>query len=321
MTSEGGASHDICTVCCPLFKVTDSADKPRMQGTRDFMAVEVQNTAYLFLPPKPLTLEDESQCELDFRFKEDELEAGENLRPKVDLTSRPDVDIDIPWLYNPLHDMESLMWLANYFTVGKTIEFQFESKADTETNILLDGVPINPETRDEREKRIIRQDKYASNLFYQTGHREKVLNSLAGWNDLVHPALVKAGIVLTLNTVRARLVTRYMEVEKNISVSRQVLAGQRLYKGMATDFIDACRHVERFSHLVVTGDLAQEANKLRAKTALPVAQLQTMSLQDAAVPQTNTTRDTTPTSLGTPPSTNLASNADPSDPPGGSSEQ
>lgn len=263
------------------------------------MAVEVQQTAYLFLPPKgkPLpSLGKDAKFKLDFRC-EDDLPDGVELRQNINVASRPDVDVDIPWLYNPIHDMESLLWLANYFTVGKTIEFRPKSTATTEAN-----VAIPPEPQDKREKRIIRQDNYASHLFYQTDYREKALRSLVGWKDLVHPALVEVDIITILNTVRCRLVERYEEVEKNISVSRQVLAGYLLYQDMAADFIDACRGVERLSHRVVMSDLAREADKIRGKKAVPVAQLQAMSLQDDSPPGGSDAPDSTPSVI--PPNAN-----------------
>lgn len=277
------------------------------------MAVEVQSTSYLFLPLQSQTPKNVSQRRRDFRFWADMQTENEQLQLNIAMESRPDVGSDIPWLYNPIHDMESVMWLSNYFTIGKNIEFP--------TKILyLDKEAIIPETQAEQEKRILRQDNFSSNLFYRSEHREKVLRSLSGWNELIHPALVKAGILRILNNVRSRLVARYQEVEKDISPSSQILGGLDLYQGMIDDLVDASHQVESVSPLAAMKDLARKANELRAKTALPVAQLQTMSLQDAAVPRTNTTRDTNPTSLGTPPSTTPAYDADPSDPPGGSSK-
>lgn len=249
------------------------------------MAVEVQQTSYLFLPPK--LVGSRPPREPDFRFKKDKVQEGGKIPWKFNEASLAGLGTGIPWRYNPIHDLESVMWLGNYCTIGRSIEFQPTSTTAPDAEIFFDEDAIVPEPHDERVKRTISQDKYASNLFYQTNYRQKALMSMEGWGDLVHPALVKAGILLLLNDVRARLVTRYMEVEKNILVSRQVLAGRSLYNEIAVNFTDACEQMERFSHLAVMGDLARETAGLQEKTAVPVAQLQTMSLQDGVPPGTD----------------------------------
>lgn len=270
------------------------ADGRLTQGTRDFMAVEVQNMAYRFRPPQADVPEDSSQGKRDFHFWEptdDDDDDDDEIQQNIPMESRPKTTPNIPWFYNPIHDMESIMWLSNYFTIGKNIEFPTTSTTSP-TTIKYYRQTINLEAQNDREKRILRQDNYSSNLFYQTGYREDVLNSLSGWDKLIHPVLVEVGVLRILNTVRARLVARYRDVEKDISVSTQILAGPKLYQGMIDDFSDACRRSERLIPRAVTTDLAREANELRAKAALPVAQLQTMSLQDGALPETDTNRGT-----------------------------
>ena len=70
-----------------------------IQGTSYFVAVEVTSQAYLFRPPPP-------------RMQGAEYEKGPPYpRPK-----------HYKFFRNPLHDLESLWWIAVYFIVNKMVD-------------------------------------------------------------------------------------------------------------------------------------------------------------------------------------------------------
>lgn len=107
------------------------------------------------------------------------------------------------------------------------------------------------------------------------------------WATYLHPALVEAGIVGTLNATRHRVVTRYEEVEKDLtdSAAMQILAGRGLYTTMTANLRDACYQIQHLSARVIVRDLAYQASVLHPAppTAdVQVAQaLQNLNLQDS----------------------------------------
>lgn len=110
------------------------------------------------------------------------------------------------WSYNPLHDMESVWWLAAYFLFAKDFK------------IVLDG----RETREEQDtNRIEKQESFAATLFLTATRDERLTafamdNFLARKLVLLPPCLVVAGEYL--DQIRQDLMATYREAEKNVDL-------------------------------------------------------------------------------------------------------
>ncbi|KAJ3541551.1 hypothetical protein NM688_g6067 [Phlebia brevispora] len=109
-------------------------------GTKEFMAVEIDLQMYRFRltspPSSPLKRRFPEKLD-QFRKFEDELraksEARKHFRAQRDLTLLPEPKPETKhpdFRYNPLHDLESLWWIAVYFLITK--EFTDNTKPTTE---------------------------------------------------------------------------------------------------------------------------------------------------------------------------------------------
>ena len=81
-----------------------------LQGTPDFVAIEVEQACYLFRnSPQEQELPDESETEADLNaFLTGGLGSTSTSGPKMAKPARI-------WLHNPLHDYESIWWIAVWF--------------------------------------------------------------------------------------------------------------------------------------------------------------------------------------------------------------
>lgn len=193
------------------------------QGTPAFMAVEVQETRYLFAS-----------------------------RAKKLSSSRRKQKSTVKWFYNPIHDLESVKWIALFFTVNTDIQFKFSNdqgdviSVPAATEILLGDTPIDSEAEEARKERITNQYNYARTLFHETTGRRNALDPGDDLSELLHPALVEAELDILLDDIRERLLQRYQEAEKELFASNitQILAGTELYRDMARDLTKAAAQVQ-----------------------------------------------------------------------------
>ncbi|KAJ3542253.1 hypothetical protein NM688_g5988 [Phlebia brevispora] len=104
----------------------------------------------------------------------------------------------LPFLYNPLHDLESLWWVALFFIVaGKVIDdksgsFMENARREDQANFA---------------KKLFRTYTYRTRAFQDSDCFEKVLDSL-------HPALEEVG--LALDMLRNFLLAAYVDAEKDV---------------------------------------------------------------------------------------------------------
>lgn len=120
------------------------------------MAVEVQYTRHLFCPSAAMQPPSSFP---DF----DDIVLDDNTISKTRPSPPP-----VKWFYNPIHDLESLQWIALFFTISKDVKFvESEGNAPPAT-IQYDGNPVDPESEQARATRISNQYDYVRTLFFAT---------------------------------------------------------------------------------------------------------------------------------------------------------
>lgn len=114
----------------------------------------------------------------------------------LDLPSDDSPDIHLPpFKYNPLHDLESLWWVAVYYVVGKN--------------------PVVPDDRDTAE--VDAKRKLSAELFSTPTSRVRCIlvnNAFARDVRCLHPSLRQSA--KALQTARSTLVKTYRSVETDI---------------------------------------------------------------------------------------------------------
>lgn len=199
-----GKVHEIRTV--NTIEITSMACfNEYLQGTEDFMAIEVRSQYFRFLPSnkyKPLFSKPMDQWSVDI----DATLPDSYGEPEL-ATSPP---TKYTWFYNPLHDLESIFWLMLYFTGNKDITL---------------GPPIErekpyvfvQETIDEYRDRILAYWNFGLTLFSSRNGRADVMKEDVLDRHLhlhpLHPAIAPLGNILC--QLRAALATRFEEIECN----------------------------------------------------------------------------------------------------------
>lgn len=175
----------------------------RGQGTPNFMAVEVDERAYLF--------QEASQKNKDAEFDKSQWAAAKKdiagNKPPSSSSEAGHSESESyvappsttrPFFYNPLHDLESIWWIAVYFVINK------------ETGLpTAESVDYADLTEDQR--------KYARSLFYGSAARGYAMRSSA--DALIDHHLRDLPIHLStiaeqLIKLRKILCNRYREIEK-----------------------------------------------------------------------------------------------------------
>ncbi|KAF7797922.1 hypothetical protein EIP86_009129 [Pleurotus ostreatoroseus] len=176
------------------------------KGTSGFMSVEVETQDYKFLPTN-----------LSYDPEEDLNTALE--RAKADMFGREnEVEFKVPpFQYNPLHDLESLWWVAVYFVVVK----QVVRTGETDPPVYS----LEP------------QRAYATELFtnWQTRWLALYDDTLFLERSGVLPQSTKK-VLIALDGLRNVLHTLYFRFERDFSVSEHGLCPDRSYKSFAKTF-------------------------------------------------------------------------------------
>ena len=173
------------------------------------MAVEVDLQDYEFIPPRPLA---EVLAEVD-AFNEELA-----LHP---FDMPPERKVHPNFLHNPIHDLESLWWIAVYFVLqneavrGK-LALPAHFNAPWDSDLQLD---------------------YAKKLFSDTSERRLVMKGNGRFMErvrqVVHPSM--RGFAHSLEALRRELARAYCEVEKNVD-ARDYSYAATLYAGFEKVF-------------------------------------------------------------------------------------
>ncbi|KAF7799147.1 hypothetical protein EIP86_010378 [Pleurotus ostreatoroseus] len=227
-------------------------------GTEYFKSVEVGAGSYCFLPRpklKPLELEDLSTTKAEMLamalrgLSPAKSDSSSPSRPRSSPSS-PVIQVPIPerertvivpLRYSPLHDLESLWWVAVYFALKREI-----SMNSTETSLAKHAAEWSREA----------QRTYADKLFFGQDFRLMTISTSGKFfnngHSVVHPVLHP--VIAILDFLRDSLMARYTEIEKDVaSIDRKCADG--LYDIFIAGFSEiADRHQLQDVHLVPIPD-------------------------------------------------------------------
>ncbi|OSX62315.1 hypothetical protein POSPLADRAFT_1143236 [Postia placenta MAD-698-R-SB12] len=214
-------------------------------GTPHFMAIEVDHMRYLFNPLISESDKDDSEEESSIPplalFKQ-----GRKKNPpdaEVNLnTTKSMAPVNSIFLYNPLHDLESVWWTAVYFLFNRDV-------------VRVAGEVATPDKEKEKGRR-----NYAYAIFHKHKERDDVLKMPNVYAEAVKSLHVSlSDIVDQLEIARKSLVARYQDVEKEIPMIVSKEAARNLHR--------------KFQKILnVIGDLAFQADIVIRQSAQDVAE-------------------------------------------------
>ncbi|KAF7794451.1 hypothetical protein EIP86_005585 [Pleurotus ostreatoroseus] len=217
---------------------------PRVrQGTPGFISVEVHDQEFLFLPINDTS----SKKSPSPKYTLHQMifgRGGPNAQPPSKSRIQPagEDSLDPPhkpvFLYNPLHDLESLWWLAIYFAVKKEI---LDGESPEEASIVSDT-----------------HRSYASKLFTDHGLRYRTMTMPSLLLNHAEDRLpyIACNLVAVLEDLLQTLRKKYCEVEKNTQD-----LDHRCADGLHETF-------QQFFHKVADAELVQDLT-IRPFTPLP----------------------------------------------------
>ncbi|KAF7799144.1 hypothetical protein EIP86_010375 [Pleurotus ostreatoroseus] len=172
---------------------------PRI-GTDFFRAIEPDTGHYEFTPrrERPKRTEISKARFLEIVFNNLQVE-----RPPRPPPREKEADFSAPARYNPLHDLESLWWVAVYFLLKWEVEYE-DSEATPQTSNEIDW---------DRES----QRKYADEVFYDRFTRFQIMTMpdmfSCNVQDVIHPTLFPT--VEIMERMRLALGERYTQLEQD----------------------------------------------------------------------------------------------------------
>lgn len=114
----------------------------------------------------------------------------------------------IPFIYNPLHDMEAILWIGTYFVSNKDVECVMKDG--------LGNLPTNLiEASDTRATRLTSQVTLSESLFYTRALRQhliRVMDVFLEQTNTLHPGV--RPFWFNLEDMRSKLVIEYRKAEQ-----------------------------------------------------------------------------------------------------------
>lgn len=174
------------------------------------MAVEVDAQAYVFNDIPDKTDDPEADLLRNMASKRQKQRDDDTLstpvKPVADTSRSVPSEVRKPFSYNPLHDLESIWWIAVYFVVNK------------ETGLAIRKRPISGEAESVNYAHLTEdQRKYARSLFHDFGVRLMAIRSTGATPFDDHLRSLPSHlshIAEKLIYLRKKLCTRYKEVEQ-----------------------------------------------------------------------------------------------------------
>lgn len=109
--------------------------------------------------------------------------------------------------YNPLHDLESVLWLAKFFVIDNDVEL-----VPWRPDIQFPDAAL--ETPADRSIRLAEQSRFSDSLFYNGRGRRWALTSRSDFRRHLHPAL--GPLETPLNRIRHALYESYIAAEVDL---------------------------------------------------------------------------------------------------------
>ncbi|PSS18947.1 hypothetical protein PHLCEN_2v3163 [Hermanssonia centrifuga] len=201
----------------------DETVKVGKTGTIFFRPVEVDGPSYMFLPPPKLPppsrpIDRKARMARWAASYDDPSLPPPALRkrsPRQEEPKAPRISKygNLVFRYNPLHDLESVWWMAVYFVFNREVDID-DDGVDTET------------------RRMESQRQFARELFYQAIPRLRVMASEAFFGshlDCLHPSIAPIGEIL--EDARIELVAGYRRAEEDIQT-----IGRHAANGLHAEF-------------------------------------------------------------------------------------
>ncbi|KAI0683193.1 hypothetical protein BC835DRAFT_768834 [Cytidiella melzeri] len=214
-----------------------STPRETRTGTANFMSVEVDNQCYLY-GCRPVTPEPEEPTDFNMdRYIEAVLGLAkwEDLAPSRKKPSAPRPAPRPVFRYNPMHDLESVWWVAVYFVVNKQTSLAATRSSSNDSAFVADS----------HVNLTVDQRIYASSLFYDPSERliamsgsdtlDRHLRSLPSYLSEVGEALI---------TLRKSLRGRYNYIESSDREDDQMVCGV-LYEVFADAFSTLAASLKR----------------------------------------------------------------------------
>ncbi|KAF9802212.1 hypothetical protein IEO21_09942 [Rhodonia placenta] len=216
-------------LCCKLSDLEyatmlgDSMCHEIRTGTRSFMSVEVYDLEYRFLPesqgaqPKP-----PPKVAILDRIKSIQLGKPENNDMPVRKKGRTVKGRTVPFRYNPLHDIESLWWVAIYFVLNTSV-------------VKVGGEP--PSMDASQRGHYFSQKMYTEFLARSSHARFMALRYETDLKkQMVHLHAAIRGIAIKLNEIREQLVSCYLKAEQDLGAIDHTVGHDLLYNVFITLF-------------------------------------------------------------------------------------
>lgn len=237
------------------------------QGTADFMSIEVYKMGYKF----------RARADTLMPIIDDNAENGWDLIVPAEILDA--TYVDVPWFYNPLHDLESLFWLIAYYVLSRDIylpdalewppPFEQESDATRAARITAQYLSIEPLF-------IVRDQNRRADLLTSFEELKRQLASTP-----LHPVLFKTGQHLV--AIRESLHLAYIEAEKSLPIplSKAPTIAGGLYQwfssnlhGMRRNLMDnnvshvQCRPLSAVYEMITAAKVVADEGKKRTQYQL-----------------------------------------------------
>lgn len=191
--------------CVILTVVVDNITSCQVQGTEDFMAIEVRAQEFGFTRRNTDKVSSHSKANARRKMARN-IDVAAPVRPPQHLVGN-----NYTWFYNPIHDMESIFWLMLYFIVNKDV---FLGRPIHRRNTF----DFPPETEEQLRRRVLEHWNFGLTLFSgRTGRDWVMLVDTALANTLIknplHPAITP--LAATVVKIRDALTESYRKVEVN----------------------------------------------------------------------------------------------------------
>lgn len=165
------------------------------------MAVEVRAQAFNFITPN----------EFNPLQRANKKKITRNIHAKVQPRPSRKVDVAHTWFYNPLHDMESILWLILYFTTNKDV---FLGPSIDRENPYV----FVQETDEELRRRIMGHWNLALTLFSSRSGRDRIMLANGALADHLsssplHPSIEPLAAIIA--ELRDNLAATYRKIESN----------------------------------------------------------------------------------------------------------
>lgn len=253
------------------------------------MSIEARNQQYYFKPTRKTTvsLAPKTAREIDEMLANGSL--AKEVEPAVMNVGLDQSDTTKGWFYNPLHDLESILWLFARQLLFQDQYLQWtDGRAVNEASVRAEGSVTHPpliETPEERVQRLMAYFTFGYSLFVNRTDRVSFIRD-PRWiphqldHHRLHPAVRGLGDILS--KMRDNLEAQYIKHEAQLEKIDHLCADE-LHYAFANDLTDAyviIKKIEDGKFDIMTRSLQAQVEKLHEQAK--------MAAQEAAPSEAST---------------------------------